>query len=77
MPNEYKKICNMFTDNKYATQYYLDTSGAQLKRAKLNSANGNSDKTRRNKTSKRTCKKRSKRHDRIEKQTDTGINTYY
>lgn len=73
MPNEYKKICNTFTDNKYATQYYLDTSGAQLKRAKLNSANGNSDKTRRNKTS----KKRSKRHDRIEKQTDTGINTYY
>lgn len=77
MPNEYKKICNTFTDNKYATQYYLDTSGAQLKRAKLNSANGNSDKTRRNKTSKRSCKKRSKRHDRIEKQTDTGINTYY
>lgn len=58
MPNEYEKICNTFTDNKYATQYYLDTSGAQLKRAKLNSANGNSDKTRRNKTSKRTCKKK-------------------
>lgn len=36
---------------KYATQYYLDTSGAQLIRAKLNAAYGRSDKTRRNKTS--------------------------
>lgn len=67
------KICDTFTDNKYTTQYFSDTSGAQLKRAKLNAAHGKSDK----KTDKQDQlkqenlqKKRSKRHDRIKKQTE-------